>query len=444
MRWARASLFVVAMLGLAGCAVPLVSQQAPVKFTAGFWFWNTWAEESEPGPLLDVLFVHAGTIAHDNRGWSVYGGLPNRLPAAREYWVVFRYERQGVPDLEAAPIVAEQIAELQMAARRRNLNLAGVQLDIDSPTGSLAKYAAFVRDVRKWMPQGWGLSITALLDWFRTGTEVAKVIAEVDEFVPQFYDIDSKSEDGGGRAIAARIDAVRWGPVFNRFRKGFRVGISTFGRARVTFRQTRFDSFSDLGIIDIAANPAFGMQSSRNEASELVLTYRATRDVEVGYHRFKVGDTVQFILATPEMIRAAVGSARQMGGHVAGVVFFRWAGEMESLAMQPEEVLSAAGLAAQGTGSKSRVEVVDGRCATVACVDVYVEGRNPFAPHAVRYRIRSSSELDYFLPEQDVPARLSGPAQVEVTLPPYCARGRLYIGRAVSSKPAEFTVEEER
>ena len=43
-----------------------------------------------------------------------------------------------------------------------------------------------------------------------------------------------------------------------------------------------------------------------------------------------------------------------------------------------------------------------------------------------------------------MPVKLAGTSNLEVSLPAYCARGRLYVGRAVTLQHAEFTVEEER
>jgi hypothetical protein len=323
-----------------------------------------------------------------------------------------------------------------------------VQLDVDSPTGALSQYATFLREVRKELPPGFKVSITALLDWFRGGTNIAEVIKETDEFVPQFYDLANPGSYDAGSAIAARIDAARWGPVFNRFRKRFRVGISTFGRARMVPREApagtalRLGAFyGDLAPIDIAMNPAFQLQTTRNQANELVLSYRATRKTQIGYNKFDQGDAVQFILATPESVRAAMESVRQMRGYLAGAVFFRWPSYYESLAMQPDEALIAAGLPAQPR--QMQVHSVDGRCAALKCVDVYLESADPFSPKPLRCRIRTSTELEYFLPEKNVPVRMMGPAQLELSLPPYCGRGRLYLGRAVSSERSEFSVEEE-
>ena len=197
--------------------------------------------------------------------------------------------------------------------------------------------------------------------------------------------------------------------------------------------------FRDLTPLEIATNPTFQLQTARTQANELVLSYQAMRKIQIGYTKFESGDTVQFILSTPEAIRAAVASAKRMGGLLAGVVFFRWPSSNETLAMQPDEVLNAAGLTAQPRQKSSGIFVSDGGCAAVKCVDLYLENANPFAPKTVRYRIRGSVELEYFLPDEKVPIRMAGPSELELSLPPYCGRGMMYLGRAVTARPAEFT-----
>jgi hypothetical protein len=135
-------------------------------------------------------------------------------------------------------------------------------------------------------------------------------------------------------------------------------------------------------------------------------------------------------------------SAKRMRGHLAGVVFFRWPSSNETLAMQPDEVLMAAGLIAQNR-RKSSVLLNDGGCAAVKCMDLFLETVNPFSPQPIHYRTHSSTELEYFLPETNMPIRMMGPSELELSLPPYCGRGRMYIGRAVTGNSAQFTVEEE-
>ncbi len=444
----------IASFGLCGCGGALRSQQPPPKWTTGFWFWQGSSSlASSIAEPLDVLYFHAGEInkGYPREPWSVWGMLPEKLPAAREYWLVFRFDSQAVPDLEAAPLLARKVSQLRAEAQQRHLNVAGVQLDIDSPTRSLRQYGSFLHEVRKTLPSGIGISITALLDWFRDGTAIADVVKEVDEFVPQFYDLNAPSRYTGGEAITAKFDGARWGPVFNRFGKRFRVGISSFGRARfvpkgvppqrVSFRIAGL-FFADLTPLDIAGDPAFSLQTSRNEANELVLTYRASRKVHIGYNDIESDDGLQFILPTPETIRAAVDSAKRIRGYCAGVVFFRWPASNETLAMLPEEVLAAAGAGPQPAKQDS-LELADGSCAAVNCTDVFLLDANPLRPKPVRFRIHSSIALEYFLPEVKVPIKMAGPSDLELSLPPYAGRRRMYLGRVVTLKHAEFTVQEE-
>jgi hypothetical protein len=383
--------------------------------------------------------------------WFIYERWPEQMPPARDYWLVYRYEHQGVPGQPVAVKLAEEISRLVADARQRKLHVVGIQLDIDSPTSALPRYAEFLRQVRKDLPAEFELSITALLDWFRGGTAIEDVIKQVDEFVPQFYDIGDPAVFHRESAIAARIDPAYWGPVFNRYHKRFRIGISSFGRARLipTEAQKRTGNrriafYGDLQPLEIATNPAFELRAERNQAHETVLNYRAMRKLRIDYSDLNPGDTVQFIVSTPEAIREAVHSAREIKGNNAGVVFFRWPAESESQAMQPDEVLNAAEAGVSGASRHNRVHVVAGDCAAVECVDVYLESAGPLSPVVTRYRIHASTDLEYFLPEKSVPARFAGASDIEVSLPPFCARGRLYIGRAVSLQRAEFTVEQEQ
>lgn len=456
MKKTKLAFLLVVVVSLSGCSVSYSGQERPAKWTTGFWFWQgSSSEVALAGEPLDVLFVQVGRIEHHNAPaswdptgpWHVYGTLPEQLPPAKEYWLVFRYDEQGVPDETVAPMLARELSELRAAARKRQLNVVGVQLDIDSPTNALPRYASFLREVRKSLPPGFQISITALLDWFRSGTATAEVIRETDEFVPQFYDVGDRNSGRGPRSIATKIDPSRWGPVFNRFRKRFRVGISTFGRAKfvpVARAQTGalgFGFFNDVTPLDIAQNPGGQLRATNTSAGELMLAYRAVRQMRISYSEFRPGDEIQFILATPEAIRAAVNSVQEMGGYTAGVVFFRWPSANETLTMRPEEALLAAGLRASERPRSATVHAIDGRCAAVACADLYFESATGASPETLRYVIRGSSALEYFLPEKNVPIGMTGPAQLELTIPPYCGRGRLYLGRAVSSRPSKFTVE---
>jgi hypothetical protein len=439
-------LLLIACIVTSGCVGTLESQQPAPKFTTGFWFWAG----SSPFVLLhsketDVVFFNASTVETPSpmnvRQSAIYAEIPDRLPAAREYWAVFRVGGQRLPDIRMAHMISDATDRLVGDARDKDLHLAGIQLDIDSPTNSLAQYAAFLREVRKGLPKGLQISVTALLDWFRDGTSVSEVVREVDEFVPQFYDVDYNSMSRG--AIAAKFDAAHWGPILNRYDKRFRIGISTFGRARVVRASNPSPFYRDLVPMDVAGNPDFSLQTARNEAGETVLSYRASRKVRIGYSDIGPGDTVQFVLPTPEEIHAAVDGARSVHGYCAGVVFFRWPSDNESLTMQPDEVMEATGVAVQKT--PPGIRQIDGKCAAVKCVDLYLTNGTVLSPKYLRYRIRASTELEYFLPDpgSKIPVRMTGPAELELSLPPWCGRDRMLLGRAVTSNAASFTVETE-
>lgn len=438
---------------LVGCGAGRRDPLPPPQWETGFWFWHgSSASVTAQADPLDVIFCHVSTVSRTQipllaSRW-VYGSLPTRLPPAREYWLVFRFDGLGVPPLEVGSEVARVASELEQEAHRRGLRVAGIQLDIDSPTGKLPEYAIFLGRVKNGLRPGIQVSIAALLDWFRSGTAIDDVLDEVDEFVPQFYDVQDRRGHDGGTPIASRLEAAEWGSRLNRYRKRFRIGISTFGRAKQVDRgdasQPGYPAVwmrYDLRPLDIAVDPAFSLQTSRTQANELVLSYQATRKTRVGYRDLEPGDRVQFVLASPEAVREAVGQAKLIRGNCAGVVFFRWPGFDESLAMQPDEVLAAAGVTGQ-RDSKPDLHVIDGACAAVSCVDLYLMKANPLSSRPIHYRIHSSVALEYFVPNERMPARMAGHSTLEMTLPPYCGRARMYLGRAVCEKASKFRIEE--
>jgi hypothetical protein len=436
------------LLLLAGCRPASTPPLAPATFSTGYWFWSgSDADQPHPVPPLDLLYFHAADIQFESYRpgdpWYVGGDIPSALPPARQYWAVYRFNLHGIPDLKTVPLLRESLERLLSQARHRGLRLTGVQLDIDSPTGSLPRYAAYLHAVKQELPPGLELSITALLDWFRPGTAIAKVVAEVDEFVPQFYDLQGPRESLTNPAIAAPVSAAQWARLFGRFTKRFRLGLSTFGRARgLESAQPRNPVFyfADTKPFDFGVNPHFALQTSRTPAGELLLQYRATRPTRIGYQDFDPGAGAEFVLATPESIAAGVAQARLFGPYCAGVLFFRWPSTAETLAAPPADVLAAAGLLPNRSVAPVLI-AQDGNCAAVHCIDLILLPGNRLLPAPSNFLIRSTAPLDYILPERSIPLRLAGPLELTLRLPAYTARGQLYLGRVVSTQPARFTLE---
>jgi hypothetical protein len=198
---------------------------------------------------------------------------------------------------------------------------------------------------------------------------------------------------------------------------------------------------------DLSANPAYSLQASRNAAKERVLTYRVSGSPPppvAGFVEVPPGESIQFIIPTQESIQAGVESAKRLGGYCAGVLFFRWPGPREALTMDPDEVLAAAGITPGSGRPPGAIQVADGGCAAVKCMDLYLLNSEPLRPSAVRLGIHSSLRLEYFLPRSGVPVRMVGPSDLELRLPAYGGRRSLYLGRAVGIASARFTVQEKK
>lgn len=445
----------VLLLLAAGCGSVAPAEKAPPKWQVGYWVWDRDGNrESFEKTAVEIVYFQAGRLSRSSylgsSTWSAFGSWPDDLPRANEYWAVFRAEEPGIPDGVAAKHLAREVAELQREASRRGLRLNGIQLDIDSPTGSLRDYAIFLRVVKSELPKGIGLSITGLLDWFRPGTAVAEVVAAVDEFVPQFYDTEQSLGHG---KISTQIQVAKWGPQFNRFGKRYKIGISTFGRARIQEPPRNTGSNAqgiratwispDLAPRDIALAPGFELAASTNPAGERILRYKATRRTQVGYQEWERGTQVEFVLATRESVRDAVVRARQLGANCTGVIFFRWPTPGETMALPPDVVLSAVD-GKPDAGPMAGVRALDQKCAAVQCVDLTVKGIDPWSAAAVRYHVESSAEIDYFMPVTNSPARMAGPSRLEVTVPPFVGVRQLRLGRAVAGVAAKYTLREVR
>ena len=410
---------------------------APSGWRIGFWAWETsWDASfgSVPEPMpVDDLYIQGIVVtrAGDRARW------PEQLPAARRYWVTWRFELNQRPSLEDTPpeSLALRHATLLAEPRTRGLDVAGVQIDFDCPTGRLGDYATWLGRLRKSLPPGANVSITALLDWFRPGTAISDVVAQVDEFVPQFY--DARPPARSAMTIAEPVDAGRWAPIFNRFKKPYRIGISSFGRVRVG------GSFA-LGpsLLQILSAPALGpVSAAATPARERRLTLEARAATTIEWTRIEAGSVVEILIPTTDSVSAAYAGAKAMGGFCAGVIFFRWPADNETAVLVPAQVLRAIGALPAGT-RRDEVEAQDADCAAVTCSDLFVRPGDQFPEAARVLAVKASNDLEYFLPQPKVARLASMTARdtISVRLPAYHGETRLYLGRAVSKSAPRFSI----
>jgi len=136
MRWPGLCLLLIGVLGLYGCGGSLSSQTPPAKLTAGFWFWQ--GSSIDPGwspRPLHVLFAESGSL-HQERAtsggaqWRVYGDLPDPLPPANQYWLVFRNGSAGLPDSQAAQLAVRDLRRIgtERFGREEDVRKADIEL----------------------------------------------------------------------------------------------------------------------------------------------------------------------------------------------------------------------------------------------------------------------------------------------------------------------------
>lgn len=419
---------------------------SPGKWEFGYWDWAQYNQRGPEGAKgLGTVYalareLNSADFRYTDSGFTA--SLPQTLPEAKTYWAVLRWQQWAPPPMSSVKSFAGTVENIRADARERRLPLAGIQLDTDCPTAQLGQYAAFLRELRKGAP-GTAISITALLDWFRPGTEIGAVIDAVDEFVPQFYDTEAHATDGRPQGIAAPVEAARWGPVFQKFRKPYRIGISTFGRVRMPSGQRSSNGaiYSGLSTYELGRSPDMELSVTRTKAQELALRYRARKTTRVHWETVQAGDGYDVVMPTKESVVSAVAEARRMGDYCAGVVFFRWPVNSEALTLEPEEVLRWTGAAAAAPEVGPSVRVIDEQCAAVRCYTLMLGGSPAWSAKAVRYRVTPSSKLEYFLPEKETGARLTADGWMELVVPPMPGRRVIPIGRAVAGGAAEFRLE---
>jgi hypothetical protein len=148
-----------------------------------FWLWAG----VKPQAVLDrakTVYILQGEIrgVRNARLVTLRPGTPAVDHA--ELWIVYRAESLDWHD-SVMPRIISDLARWKAAGNR----MAGVQIDFDAATPGLARYADFLRELRKDLPNKAKLSVTGLLDWSSQGDSAAlgALAGTVDEVVLQTY-----------------------------------------------------------------------------------------------------------------------------------------------------------------------------------------------------------------------------------------------------------------
>jgi hypothetical protein len=138
-----------------------------------------------------------------------------RLPG-RAVWLVVRTDTLDWP---ASAGLAARLDRWAAAGNR----VEGLQVDFDAGTRGLARYAGFLRGLRRSLPERYRLSVTGLMDWSANGDPAALAALDgiVDEVVIQTYQ---------GRATIPGYSA--WFDRMRGFPLPFKVGLVQGGEWR--------------------------------------------------------------------------------------------------------------------------------------------------------------------------------------------------------------------
>jgi len=175
-----------------------------------------------PQPVLNeahTVYVLHGQVAARRDGvvgMTSQGGVP-RLRRG-EVWVVYRAHTLRWPEKIYATML-QQLARWTAAGNP----VVGVQIDFDAGAAHLDEYAAFLRDLRRRLPDAYRLGITGLLDWGANADPavVSELAGVVDEVVVQTYQ---------GRSTITDYDAYL--PRVARLTIPFKIGVIQHGEWR--------------------------------------------------------------------------------------------------------------------------------------------------------------------------------------------------------------------
>lgn len=337
---------------LAGLALLILSQSCgkgagkqPLEL--GFWYWHspfTLSPEEEKDLRehgLNKMFVRAGTFSTD--GGNAVLAIPQsyqRIPDL-EIHLVFNFDSGFVRHFEEFDLakVSEQVAtriEAQLdRAAKLGVEPTGVQLDLDSPTRLLPRYAEFVRRIRSRVKGEWQWSATALMSWL--GTKGVETLSrELDFIVPQAYEgvtgrtVDTMrpvSDPDYLRSVMGKAEKLACPYYF---------GIPAYGHGFLFDDRGKLaDIYQKIGPAEAMRHPSFQFQEAypsdrlgqpakdqKSSVGEEVIKFKAIRPSPSGRG---VGYTLGFSVPSPELLRQMWDVVRENAGpKCRGAIIYRY------------------------------------------------------------------------------------------------------------------------
>ncbi|HEX7966094.1 MAG TPA: DUF3142 domain-containing protein [Gammaproteobacteria bacterium] len=242
-------------------------------------------------PALDSAVQRSADVVD---GWRVLAAETDGLGHLRP--VQANWELLAVSDRPVTPVIridgqlqdwsidrlVADIGSVVSELRATHVPVAGLEIDHDCATARLPKYAAFMKALRRALPDV-HLSMTALPAWMES-SQLDALLAQADEVVLQVHAVrDPRSglfDTGIARDWIERFSVRIHGP--------FRVAL-----------------------------PAYGVRVTWGERGEIAV-------VESEMPRFSAGTDAAELMASPSEVAALLSMLRKEHlAHLAGVVWFR-------------------------------------------------------------------------------------------------------------------------
>ncbi len=214
---------IIGRLAFVACVLLALASSARAEIVRAenynsFWLW---AGVEPQAALLKAkeIYLLAGEVTEraPTRVISQRSSMPHvRGPGV---WIVYRTQTLDWRDAVFTDILNH--VESWRAAGNR---VIGLQIDFDSGTKHLDRYAAFLANLRSRLPKNYSLSVTGLLDWGVNGNQAGlKALAGVaDEVVLQIYQ---------GRHVIPNYEV--YVAQLKRMKMPFRIGLLQGGDWRV-------------------------------------------------------------------------------------------------------------------------------------------------------------------------------------------------------------------
>jgi hypothetical protein len=362
--------FLVASLGTA--AWRAVNQPVvwhPNDVPVAFWSWRADAPSQEDveravkATGAKEIFLRAGQFDLKDGTVRRIRSIEGAFPRGVRLHLVYNATRELLLDFEQiepaimAAAVAHAFANDVESAARSGAMVDGLQLDFDSPTRLLARYADVLRATREQLPPQIRLSITGLPTWMDS-IELTKLLAVVDFWAPQFYGgeipqrIDRLVPISSPRAVARDVARAR------KLGKPFYAGLAAYGYALLySMKGDLIAMRGDLDPTSVAANHDFeqvdlttferrpgssATYADGPRATEWRYVFCALRDTNLQGLSVRSGERIAFDLPSSESLRTSVRGVREEAGNkLLGILLFRLPGREDPTTLNVEQISAA-------------------------------------------------------------------------------------------------------